>query len=164
MNTLLSVFSGFWYRQYSSFGKWIDHIHISGAFQQVAIHIMQQLLQKSQVYVQLVWSWFIECRLVDSHFVGNFFHFSYSQSATVQPQGVLDGRAPSFSIQLKGFEFSDLGIQCFSINCVDELRVGQTAFNKPALNRAMLKNCDGCNSIKRHLLSQRHGLFQIFME
>ena len=33
--------------------------------------------------VQRVLSQFIECRLIDSQFVDDFFHFSYSQSATV---------------------------------------------------------------------------------
>ena len=84
------------------------------------------------------WSRFVKCCLVDSQFVDDFFHFSYLQSATVQPRGVLGGRAPSFSIQLKGFGFSEPGIQCFSVYCVDELRVDQMALGELALDELAL--------------------------
>ena len=34
-------------------------------------------------FLQAILSRFIECCLIDSQFVDDFFHFSYSQSATV---------------------------------------------------------------------------------
>ena len=47
------------------------------------------------------------------------------------------GQSPQF-LALKGFGFSELGIQCFSVYCVDKSQVDQTAFNEPALNHLVV--------------------------
>ena len=53
---------------------------------------------------------------------------AYSQPQTVQ--GVLGAEPPSFSIQFRGFGFSESGIRCFSVQCVEESRVDQTAVDE----------------------------------
>ena len=85
-----------------------------------------------------VWSWFIECRLVDSQFVDDFKNIFSFQLLIVSYSLAMGGSGGAellgFSIYLKGFGFSEPGIQCFSVYCVDESRVDQMAFDELALN------------------------------